>query len=222
MKDESKQENINSDNELNSESITPDDNTIRRKSIVSGRFTDDKENISTPAINDTSTNNTIQPPVRSMSESALIDSTEQPSNLPIQQDASSTDGDDLYSIQSKPNNTVNNNNEESTDQLPQDSLSQRQENNTNSSLNDDFFNSKTRTVDDNQRPSSTKNQNRLDESTPFGTTSPKPSASRKQSVCVNLFQFKYIFVFSHQHLAMKNEANYLMKLVLILIEIIEK
>jgi hypothetical protein len=125
-----------------------------------------------------------------MSESALIDTTEQSSPLPIQQDASSTDGDDLYGIQSKTNNTINNNNDESTDQLRQDSSSQEQENNANSSLNDDFFNSKTRTVDDNQRPSSTKNQNRLDESTRFGTTSPKSSTSRKQSVCVNLFQFK--------------------------------
>lgn len=99
-------------NDLQSESITPDDNNlIRRKSITSGRLIDDQENNSTPAIIDSSTNNIIQPPIRSMSASALIDhhdTNEQLSTLPIQQDENSTDDNDFDGIPSISKNIDNN------------------------------------------------------------------------------------------------------------------
>jgi hypothetical protein len=85
-------------NDLQSESITPDDNNLRpRKSVTSGRLIDDQGNSSTPAIVESSLNNPSQGPIRSMSESVLIDhhdTTELPSTLPIQQDESSTEDDD--------------------------------------------------------------------------------------------------------------------------------
>jgi hypothetical protein len=117
-----------------------------------------------------------------MSESALIDTTEQPSTLPIQKDESSTDGDDFFGAQTTPTNN------ESTGKLRQDSPSQEQENKTNSPLNGDLLNSKTRTTDDNQRPLSATKQNSFDETTRSGTTSPKPSTSQTQSVCINFIQ----------------------------------
>ncbi len=82
-------------NDLQSESITPDDQNLRhRKSITSGRLIDNEETNSTPAIVDSSSNDPPQGPRRSMSESALIDTNENPPTLPIQQDESSTEDDD--------------------------------------------------------------------------------------------------------------------------------
>jgi len=85
-------------NDLQSESIIPDDTNLRpRKSVTSGRLIDDHGNISTPAIIDSSSNNPSQGPIRSMSESVIVDhhdATELPSTLPVQQDESSTEDDD--------------------------------------------------------------------------------------------------------------------------------
>ena len=81
--------------DLQSESIIPDDQKPHpRKSITSAHLIDNDENSSTPAIVDSSSNNLPPVPVRSMSESALVDSAEQQPVLPIQQDHSSIEDDD--------------------------------------------------------------------------------------------------------------------------------
>ncbi len=86
--------------DFQSESITPNDNNLLpRKSITSGRFLDNQENTSTPAIVDSASENPPEGPVRSMSESALIDhhdSEEPPPTLPIQEDARSTDAEEVF------------------------------------------------------------------------------------------------------------------------------
>jgi nanoRNase/pAp phosphatase (c-di-AMP/oligoRNAs hydrolase) len=90
-------------NDLQSESITPDDqNLLPRKSITSGHLIDNQENTSAPVMIDSSSNNPSQGPIRSMSESILIDhhdTSELPSTLPVQQDENSTDEDDFDGIQ---------------------------------------------------------------------------------------------------------------------------
>jgi len=110
-----------------------------------------------------------------MSESVLTDhhdTTELSTTLPIQQDESSTDGDDFVGV---------------------------------------------RTDNTNETPANNTTQNG------FGTTSRKESASSKRSVCRNFsLDFEYKFSSSHLHQVMTNEVNYLMKLVLMLIVIIEK
>ncbi len=125
---------------------TDDDTYIPRKSVTSNHLHDDQINTSTPnIINPSAENDSNEAPVRSMSESTLIDhhkSNEQSSPLPIRQDESISDGDD-------------------------------------------FFNTKTATMnDDHQRPSSSIKQNGLDETTNFGTTSPTRvrSGSSKRSI----------------------------------------
>jgi hypothetical protein len=85
-------------NDLQSETVITEDNHFQpRKSITSGHLIDNQENSSTPAIIDSSSNNPPRVPIRSISESALVDHhdpTEFPSTLPIQQNESSTDEDD--------------------------------------------------------------------------------------------------------------------------------
>ena len=82
-------------NDLESESITPDEQNLRqRKSITSGHLIDNEENNSTPMIVDSSSNNPPRGPRRSMSDSALVDTNENPATLPIQQDENSIEEDD--------------------------------------------------------------------------------------------------------------------------------
>jgi len=81
-------------NDLESDSILPDDkDATSRKVITTGRSNDLDDNASTPAIIDSTSDNTRQGPRRSISESALKDhhdTFEQTSTLPIQQDENST------------------------------------------------------------------------------------------------------------------------------------
>ena len=178
-------------NEIRSRSGTSVDGTNnQRKSVASNRLTDDQVNRSTPIISDPltqmdpSSNNALESPLRSMSESALVDhhsSNEQPLLLPVRQDESSSDADDLYGIKSGPTNTTVPI-DDSDDQHRQGNSSNEQQNRTNSPFDvDDFFNTKTATIDDDQRPSSAIKENLLDETTHFGTTTPKSPPSRVQS-----------------------------------------
>ncbi|CAF0848400.1 unnamed protein product [Rotaria sp. Silwood1] len=169
-------------NDLQSESITPDDNNVLSgRAITSGRLTTDQDNSSTPNIIDSSVNHINQAPRRSMSESVLIDHhnpIEKPPPLPIQQDESSTDGDDLGSVQTRTNDTGN---DDSINQYRQDLSTEEQENNTNRTFDNDSLHSKTEPIIDIKRPSSATKHDILDETTRFATTSPKPSTSRIQS-----------------------------------------
>ena len=163
---------------------TDDDTYIPRKSVTSNHLHDDQINTSTPnIINPSAENNSNEAPVRSMSESDLIDhhkSNEQSSPLPIRQDESISDGDDLYGIKAAP----------TIPRLPTDdsidqNRSEQENQKNNQSSDDDFFNTKTATInDDYQRPSSAIKQNGLDETTHFGTTSPTRvrSGSSKRSI----------------------------------------
>ncbi|CAF0766972.1 unnamed protein product [Rotaria sordida] len=168
--------------DLQSESITPDDNNfLSGRLVTAGPLTNDQDNSSTPNIIDPSVNHINQGPRRSMSESVLIDHhnlIEQSSPLPIQQDASSIDGDDLGNLQTETNNTGN---DDSTNPIQQDLSAQEQENNTNRTMDNEPFYSKTETISDSERPSSATKHDILDETTHLDTTSPKPSTSRIQS-----------------------------------------
>ncbi|CAF2039831.1 unnamed protein product [Rotaria magnacalcarata] len=161
-------------NELQSESIIPDDdNILPRSSNASGRLITDQDS-STPNITDSSSDHVNQGPARSMSESVLIDHhnpAEQPSTLPVQQYENSTDEDDTSDLSSgqkgaKNANTVNN--------LSQ----QEQENNTNRTFDRDSVRSIKESNDDGERSSSATKNNHLDETTRFIAASPKPSVSR--------------------------------------------
>ncbi|CAF3956697.1 unnamed protein product [Rotaria sp. Silwood2] len=169
-------------NDLQSESITPDNNNfLSGRTITSGRLITDQDNSSTPNIIDPSVNHINQGPKRSMSESVLLDHhdpVEQSSPLPIQQDESSTDGDDLGGLQARTNNTSN---DDFINQHRQDLSTQEEENNTNRTADKDSLHSKTETINDSERPSSATKHNILDETTHFNMTSPKPSTSRIQS-----------------------------------------
>ncbi len=149
-----------------------------RKSVTSNHIHDDQINNSTSKIIDPLSTNPTEGPIQSMNES-----TEQSSPLPIQRDDSSTDADDMFGIKSKPTHT----NIPIDDSI--DQHSSQQENHRNKPLddNDDFFNTKVATVDDDQQPStSVTKQNDLDETTRFGTTSSSrvQSSSSKRSVRV--------------------------------------
>ncbi|CAF3514311.1 unnamed protein product [Rotaria socialis] len=161
-------------NELQSESIIPDDdNILPRSSNASDRLITDQDR-STPNITDSSLNHVNQGPVRSMSESVLIDHhnpAEQPSTLPVLQDENSADEDDTSDLSSgrkiaKNTNTTNN--------LSQ----QEQENNTDRTFDRDSIRSIKESNDDTERSSSATKNNHLDETTRFTAASPKPSVSR--------------------------------------------
>ena len=80
--------------EFKSDSITPDDPSIRpRKSVSSAHLIDGEENTSAPIIDDSNSNHPPQELRRSMSESAMVDSNESPPTLPIQRVESTTDDD---------------------------------------------------------------------------------------------------------------------------------
>jgi hypothetical protein len=148
------------------------DTNIPRKSITSNTLH-----------HDPISNNLTEGPIRSLSDSALADhpkSNEQ--LLPIRQDETSSDSEDLYGVQSVPIKISS---------PIDDSIDQHlsvQENQINNPLddNDDFFNTKTRTIDDNPQSSSVVKLNGLDETIRFGTTSSSriPSAASKQSIHV--------------------------------------
>jgi len=158
-----------------------DDTNIPRKSITSNTLHHDPINNSTPM--DPISNNLTEGPRRSLSESALADHpTSNEQLLPIRQDETSSDSEDLYGVQSVPIN-ISSHIDDSIDQH----LSV-EENQINNPLddNEDFFNTKTRTIEDNPQSSSVVKLNGLDETTHFGTTSSSrvPSATSKQSIHV--------------------------------------
>ena len=160
-----------------SDSMTLDGNHLDpRKSITSGNMVNEKENSSTLRTIDPSSNYTTQNPERPVNESVLTghhDLTEQSSALPIQQDESLTNNDDLSDIQ-RPRN-------HSGSRL-RENLSIHQRNyDTNRDLDDGFLTSQTEPMDYNQRPMSTTKPNILDETAHFTIASPKASMPQVQS-----------------------------------------
>jgi len=148
-----------------------DDTNIPRKPITSNTLHHDL------------INNSTEGPRRSLSESALADHpTSNEQLLPIRQDETSSDSEDLYGVQSVPIN-ISSPIDNSIDQHL--SVEENQINNPLDN-NEDFFNTKTRTIDDNPPSSSVVKLNGLDETTRFGTTSSSrvPSATSKQSIHV--------------------------------------
>lgn len=103
------------------------------------------------------------------------------SPLPIRQDESSSNIDDIYGIKAQPTTTTI-----SLDDFT-DQNSSEKENPTNhrSDEHEEFFNTKVATMDDNQQPTSAIKQTNLDETAHFRVTSSRtPSASSKRSVHV--------------------------------------
>jgi hypothetical protein len=106
---------------------------------------------------------------------------------------SPSDADDIFGIKPAPTDTT---------VTIDDSIDQHQSEQENHKYNpldnsDDFFNTKTRTIDDDdQHPTSTSKQNVLDETTRFGTSSPPrvQSASSKRSVPVTPDEVNSIFL----------------------------
>lgn len=146
-------------------------NDTPRKSIASNHLHDDQ------------INNTTESPRRSTSESALTNhniSTEPTLPLPNRQDESSSDADEMFGIKTAPIN-ANSTNDDSIDPYRSE-----QDNRKNNQLddNDDFFNTKVASIDDDQQPTNIIKSNNLDETTRFGTTpsSRVQSASSKRSI----------------------------------------
>ncbi|CAF3576930.1 unnamed protein product [Rotaria sordida] len=130
-----------------------DDTNISRRSITSNHLQDGQINHSTPTINDSSTEIDLTKK-NPTNESTLVDH---------------------HRRQATPTNTTTFING-STDQHQLE-----QENHTKNLSDDDFFDRTTGTVNDDQQSSSAIKQNTLDETTHFGTTSPKLPSSRVQS-----------------------------------------
>ncbi|CAF3543761.1 unnamed protein product [Adineta steineri] len=152
-------------------SLSGDDTiNIPHKSITSNHLHHEETNNSMPTIDpstqiDPVSNNQTEGPVRSLSESALVDHhtlIEQP--LPIRQDESLSDIDDTYEIQSIPTNIPTHTNEHPSEQ----------ENHINNPLesNHELLNTETGTTDSNQDSSNIIKPNNLDETARFHTTSP--------------------------------------------------
>ena len=93
--------------ELKSDSITPDDPTVRRrKSATSAHLIDGDGTASAPIIEESSSNKPPQEPRRSISESMLTDTDDLPLPVPIQQVESNTDEDTDGSTRSKQGQAV--------------------------------------------------------------------------------------------------------------------
>ncbi|UJR25607.1 hypothetical protein I4U23_006951 [Adineta vaga] len=154
-----------------------DETDFVQKSIVSDHLRRDSIHNSTPTIHPSTRKDSIEDNqnkdiIRSLSESAIVDHqqvTDQ--SLPIRQDESSSDSDDLYGIQTAPMNVSGH----------VDDYQSERENPINNRLDDDdddeFFNTKMRTINDNYSSSTIIKQNNLDETTRFRPTSSasKPS-----------------------------------------------
>jgi hypothetical protein len=159
-------------------------NDFSRKSTTSNHLHDNQLNISAPTIIDPLTNNSTQGPIRTKSDSDLVDhhisSNEHVLPLPIRQDESSSDIDDIYGIKTGPTSTA------ATIDDSIDQYRSEQGNHKTNPLddNDEFFNTKTATINDDQRVTDIIKQNALDETARFGTiSSPRvQSPSSKQSV----------------------------------------
>jgi len=176
------------------QSRSGNDKNLLRKAVTSNHLHDNQINNSSSTIIDPLSNNPNDDPIQSVSESTSVDhhvSNEQSLPLPIRQNESSSDADEFFGIKTGPTNTSVNIND-SIDQHRSE-----QENTKNNRLddNDEFFNTKVATIDDDQRPTSAIKQNSLDETTRFGTTSSSrvQSASSKRSVHVTPDEVNLIF-----------------------------
>jgi hypothetical protein len=158
-----------------------------RKSIASNHLNVEQANTSAPTIGDPSTHiHSTEGPIRSISEPVLGDNQlphEQTSPLPIRQDESSSDIDDILGIKAVPNNKTETLNEF----IDQHSLEhENQTSHHRLDNNDEFFNTKIGTMDDNQRPTSAVKPSNLDETSQFdaASTSRAQSVTSKRSVHV--------------------------------------
>jgi hypothetical protein len=165
------------------QSRSGNDKNLSQKAVTSNHLHDNQINNSSSTIIDPLSNNPNDDPIQSVSESTTVDhhvSNEQSLSLPIRQNESSSDADEVFGIKTGPTNT-----------------SANKENTKNNRLddNDEFFNTKVATIDDDQRPTSASKQNALDETTRFGTTSSSrvQSASSKRSVHVTPDEVNLIF-----------------------------
>ncbi len=85
------------------------DTITSRKSVTSNHLHDDHANNSTPTITNPLSNSLTESPLRSMSETALVNhhvTNEQSSPSSIRQDESSSDADDIFRIKPAPTNTT--------------------------------------------------------------------------------------------------------------------
>ena len=174
-------------NDMQSTSTTSADNTrLSRQSHASHHAPADETNHSESTLNeqtanlDPISNGTQEAPVRSASESLPTGhqtNGETTSTSPVRKDESSSDTDDHYGISSAPTNNMNNSDD------PFDGFNEqpKAQDTTEPTTHDDFFDTKTATVEDEQRASSPAKSNILDETTRFTTTSPKSSNSRAPS-----------------------------------------
>ncbi|CAF3352469.1 unnamed protein product [Rotaria sp. Silwood1] len=186
---------IHSDNEFDNEDIQKkmntvihdirsgpgDDTNTSRKSITSNHLQDGQINTSTPITNNPSTEMDLTSKTSTenpINESASVDhhiSTEQHLPSPVQQVEISSDDDDHHRKQATSINTTSLINSTTDQHLSE------QENHIKNPSDDDFFDTKAGTIDDDKRPSSAVKQSIFDETTHFATTSTKPSSSRVQS-----------------------------------------
>ena len=167
-----------------------------RKSVTSNNLSVDQTNSSAPTVNDLST----QEPVRS-------------SPLPIRQDESSSDIDDILGIKAVPDNKTT-----TLDEFIEQPSSEQANHKDHHGLdnNDEFFNTKIGTMDDDyQQSTNASKPSKLDETSRFDPTvhSRTPSVASKQSVRATPDEVNWIrkekttcllnSLFSHRHLAMK-------------------
>ena len=195
---------------------TTDLNTSR-KSVASNHINGDHMDGTTTSDPVTQVDSN-ESPIRSMSQPVLVDHQEQQNEssplLLVRQDESLSDIDDALGIKTQPNNGTM-----TADDLTDQPRLRQTDNQLDD--NDDFFNTKVATVDDDQQPSSVTKQHVLDETTQFGTTSPPraQSVSSKQSVRitpdeVNITRSMFhrttnhsLIFLRHQFLVMKNVRN---------------
>lgn len=172
-------------NDMQSTSTRSADNTRLSRQSHSSNASPDDTNHSGALLNEQTTNlepvsnGTHEKPVRSPNESRLTDhqTNGEPTTLSVRKDESSSDIDDHYGISAAPTNNTNNNDD------PFDGFNEqpKAQSTTESTTHDDFFDTKTATVEDEHRAASPAKSNILDETTRFTTASPKSSNSRAPS-----------------------------------------